>query len=97
MSRGDQGSPEGRNREWRVRESPVGAGDDLRRTSCFDRVSADFDPIPSLLASRAPMMWIYGEGDTESDVGRNVSILQELRDVFEFIRRTPTRTESGAR
>lgn len=41
---------------------------------------ADFDPIPALLASRAPMLWIYGDSDTESDVSRNVAILQRLRD-----------------
>jgi dienelactone hydrolase len=41
---------------------------------------ADFDPVPMLRASAAPMLWIYGDGDTESDVGRNIAVLQQLRD-----------------
>jgi dienelactone hydrolase len=41
---------------------------------------ADFDPVPELRASTAPMLWIYGDADTESDVSRNLQILQRLRD-----------------
>ncbi len=40
----------------------------------------DFDPRPVLEQLRIPMLWIYGSADTQSDVGRNVAVLTQLRD-----------------
>lgn len=41
---------------------------------------ANFDPGPLLGASKARSLWIYGDRDTQSDVARNVSVIQALRD-----------------
>jgi pimeloyl-ACP methyl ester carboxylesterase len=41
---------------------------------------ADFDPVPLLRAAKAPMLWVYGDGDTESEVSRNLSVIERLRD-----------------
>lgn len=41
---------------------------------------ADYDPVPLLRAAGAPMLWVYGDVDTESEVSRNLSVLEGLRD-----------------
>jgi pimeloyl-ACP methyl ester carboxylesterase len=43
------------------------------------RLVADFDPIPHLEKLRAPVLWIYGELDSQSDVPRNVELIERIR------------------
>lgn len=44
-----------------------------------------FDPRPRLEAVSAPMLWLYGARDTQSDVARNVALLATLaRDAGKF-------------
>lgn len=40
---------------------------------------ADYDPLPVLTDTDVPMLWMYGERDSQSDVARNVAALEQLR------------------
>jgi pimeloyl-ACP methyl ester carboxylesterase len=39
----------------------------------------DYDPLPTLQRLDIPMLWIYGERDSESDPIHNIAILTQLR------------------
>lgn len=39
----------------------------------------DFDPMPYLQASRARMLWLYGDVDTQSELDANLDRLERLR------------------
>jgi dienelactone hydrolase len=41
---------------------------------------ADHDPVPVLRTTDVPMLWVYGDVDTESEVSRNIAVLEQLRD-----------------
>jgi pimeloyl-ACP methyl ester carboxylesterase len=43
------------------------------------RLVADFDPVPHLEKLRAPLLWLYGELDSQSDVARNVALIERIR------------------
>lgn len=42
------------------------------------RLVADFDPVPHLRQVRAPVLWMYGTEDTQSDVPRNRRIIDQI-------------------
>lgn len=43
------------------------------------RLVADFDPVSQLRQVKAPVLWMYGTNDTQSDVPRNLRIIEQLR------------------
>jgi hypothetical protein len=43
------------------------------------RLVADFDPVPHLEKVWAPVFWVYGDLDTQSDVSRNLAVIERIR------------------
>ncbi len=43
------------------------------------RLVSDFDPVPHLRLVNAPVLWMYGASDTQSDIPRNLQIIEQLR------------------
>lgn len=41
---------------------------------------AHHDPLPSLRTAQAPMLWLYGAHDSQSEVPRNAALLQRLAE-----------------
>jgi pimeloyl-ACP methyl ester carboxylesterase len=67
-----------REKSWyaKSRYAPTAPDDWFAR---WYRRVADFDPIPHLERVRAPVLWVYGDHDTQSDVTRNLEAIDRLR------------------
>lgn len=69
---------EAAERSW-SETHPVSTGErDSWWKGWYGRV-ADHDPVPFLRRSSTPMLWVYGVEDGESDIVRNVEVLERLR------------------
>lgn len=43
------------------------------------KMMMDHDPLPLLQRSKIPMLWIYGNRDSQSDFAKNMALLSELK------------------
>lgn len=66
-----------RSRPW-FQTDPYEPGREGWFRTWYHRV-LDYDPVPTLQRLDIPMLWIYGERDTQSDVVHNVAVLDRLR------------------
>ena len=39
----------------------------------------DFDPVPYLRETEAPILWVYGDTDDQSELARNIALIERLR------------------